>query len=321
MRPFSITLSSVFLAITQLTVNGCTSKSEEAAVAESTATPAVALSSGESVATGGAIELFSWWARVGESDALGALMREHQRRFPRDTMINATAELSGLARKTLRERLLRGEPPDTFQANIGHDMMQWVVVNGLDAGESRLLPLDRELSNVEELRLQLPKVLLDLLSYDGKIYGIPTNIHRINSVFYNKKVLRERGLTEPKTVDDLTALGARLKRDSIPLFALGSREPWTLVLFVFECLLVSREGGKFYTDFFRGGVKPDDPKIRATLNAAFELLDYDKSGSRAIVVVASVGPGRPRSSGNDGHGRLGSRVLQCSRNDVGRRLR
>ncbi len=220
------------------------------------------------------IELFSWWARVGESDALGALMHEHQKRFPNDSMINATAELSGLARKTLRERLLRGEPPDSFQANIGYDMMQWVIVNGLDARESRLLPLDGELVNISEVRKAVPKTLIDLLSYDGHLYGVPSNVHRINSIFYNKRVFRDHGLKVPSRIEDLKVLGERLQRDRIPLFALGSREPWTLALFTFENLLVSREGPQFYEDFFHGKMQADDPRVVATLRNALELLDF-----------------------------------------------
>lgn len=262
---------ALFGVVSAALLNGCGNPTEDSA--RETARPTVP-SVSSATTQSGVVELFSWWARVGESDALGALMREHQSRFPGDSMINASAELSGLARKTLRERLLRGEPPDSFQANIGLDLMQWVIVNGLDGRESRLLPLDDELSNISELRQNLPKALVELLSYDGRLYGVPSNVHRINSVFYNKHVFRTYGLSEPRTVDDLMAAGERLKQAGIPLFALGSRESWTLSLFVFECLLIAREGHQFYQDFFHGGMRPNDPKLRATLQAALKLLDY-----------------------------------------------
>src|SRR5262245_28041086 len=88
------------------------------------------------------IEMFSWWEGVGDADALRALMTEHGRQHPADTVINASSGLSGLARKTLRNRMLSNEPPDTFQANAGRDLMQWVLTNGMDGRESKLLPLD-----------------------------------------------------------------------------------------------------------------------------------------------------------------------------------
>lgn len=241
---------------------------------DTAASPSPSTESRPTSTDGHQIELFGWWTRIGESEPLGALMRIHQTRFPNDRMINASAELSGLARKTLHERLMRGEPPDTFQANIGDDLMKWVVVNGVDAAESRLLPLDRELANFEELRRNIPKALFERMSFDGKLYAVPVNVQRINSVFYSKKFFREHGLTEPKSLEDLRTMGDRLKSKNLPLFALGTREPWTLTLFIFECLLVGREGLDFYRDFFRGALQPDDPRIRATLEEALKLLEY-----------------------------------------------
>lgn len=251
---------------------GC-GKAESSLVSGST--PAGNATASSAAKTKGPIELFSWWARVGESDALGALMRVHNQRYPSDTMINASAELSGLARKTLHERMLKGEPPDTFQANIGHDLDQWVIVNGLDDRESRLFPLDEQLpAEVAEWRRQMPPVLVNLLSHDGRMYGLPSNIHRVNSLFYNKHVFERYGLSEPKSPADFDGLARRLTGSNIPLIAIGSREPWTLALVVFECLMVALEGPKFYEDYWHGVYDADDPRIVALLDKALLLLKY-----------------------------------------------
>ena len=238
------------------------------------------------------IEMFSWWERIGETDALGALIREHRRRHPDDTIINASAGLSGLARKTLRARMLRNEPPDTFQANAGTDLMQWVLMNGMDARESKLLPLDDIMpAEVRSWRKMMPAVVLDQVSFDGKMYGVPSNVHRINCVFYNKKVFDRFGLTPPKSIEDLAALGSKLAGTGVSLFAIGGREPWTLALVVFECVLVAREGPAFYTDYLRGRLKPDDPRVVRALQAALELFrfvnpDYPKlSWLQAVELV------------------------------------
>jgi glucose/mannose transport system substrate-binding protein len=221
------------------------------------------------------IEMFSWWERIGETDALGALIREHRRRHPEDVIINASAGLSGLARKTLRARMLRNEPPDTFQANAGNDLMQWVLMNGMDARESKLLPLDDIVPDqVRKWRKMMPPVVLEQVSFDGKMYGVPSNVHRINCVFYNKKVFDRYGLTPPKSIEDLSALGNKLTGTGISLFAIGGREPWTLALVVFECILVAREGPAFYTDYLRGRLKPDDPRVVRALQTALEMFRY-----------------------------------------------
>jgi glucose/mannose transport system substrate-binding protein len=256
-------------ACAALTALGC-----RTTAASGSAVPAEGGAAAAPPGDSGPIELFSWWARVGDSNALEALASEHRRRNPGDVLINATAELSGLARSTLRKRMQRDEPPDTFQANAGKDLMQWVVVNGIDDQESKLLPLDDRIGDVATWRKAVPRSVLDQLSYNGKLYGVPSNIHRLNTMFYNKAVFRNFGLSEPKTIDDLKALGRRLAGSGVPLFAIGSREPWTLALVAFECLLVAREGPSFYEGYFKGQFKADDPRVVADLKAFIDLLAF-----------------------------------------------
>ena len=46
-----------------------------------------------------------------------------------------------------------------------------------------------------------PQQLLDMVSYNGEIYSVPSNVHRGNVLFYNKKVFTDNGLTAPTTWD------------------------------------------------------------------------------------------------------------------------
>jgi glucose/mannose transport system substrate-binding protein len=218
------------------------------------------------------IEMFSWWERVGDADALGALMREHRRFYPDEVIINASTGFSGNARKTLRARMMRNEPPDAFQANAGRDLMQWVLANGMDARESKLRPLDDLVPGGAAWRRTIPPAVLERVSFDGKLYGIPANVHRLNTVFYNRKVFEKYGLAEPTSVAELAAMAQRLRGTGVSLLALGNREPWTVSLLVFECLLVAREGVDTYSRYFMGGLTPDDPRIVRTLEASLELL-------------------------------------------------
>ncbi len=217
------------------------------------------------------IEMFSWWESAGDGGVLGALIKQHQKLYPGDVIINAATGLSGLARKTLRTRMMQREPPDAFQANVGADTMQWVLINRSDARESKLVALDDILPEVAEWRRMMPARLLDQVSYDGKMYGLPSNVHRINSLFYNRRVFEKYGLSVPTTVADLKAIGKKLKGTGVAPLAVGSKEPWTLALLGFECLLVSREGPTFYEDYLHGKLKADDPRVKATLEAFLDL--------------------------------------------------
>jgi glucose/mannose transport system substrate-binding protein len=218
--------------------------------------------------------MFGWVERIGDSDPLAELAAIHRRHHPGDTIISARAASSGEARSALRARLLRNDPPDTFQANVGNDLMQWVSFNGIDALESKLTPLDDVVADVASWRRTIPPELLQQVSYKGRIYGVPANVHRNNTVFYNKHVLSKLGLAEPTSIAQLLSEGERLRAAGVPLLAVGSREPWTLSLFLFECLLVSREGPAFYRDFFTGRLTPDDPRIVSTLQAGLDLLAF-----------------------------------------------
>jgi glucose/mannose transport system substrate-binding protein len=234
------------------------------------------------------IEMFSWLERIGDSDPLGALAVEYHRHHPDDVIINARAALSGLARKALRNRMLHNEPPDTFQANVGDDLMQWVLTNGSDARESKLLPLDDLVAGVASWREAMPAALLERVSYDGKIYGVPADLHRNNTLFYNRKVFAKYGLTEPKTVADLAAMGEKLRGTGLPLIAVGSREPWTVALLMFECLLVAREGPAVYHDYFTGRLTADDPRLVRTLEAGLALFAFVNPNHRDLSWLQAV---------------------------------
>jgi glucose/mannose transport system substrate-binding protein len=221
------------------------------------------------------VELVTWWDRVGDVDALGALTREHRRLDAGAVVIHANTDLSALNRRGLRNRMLRSDPPDVFQADAGSDLLQWVRFNGKDARESKLLPLDDLVAGLPALRAQLPPAVLALVTLgkeDGKIYGVPANIHRTNELFFNRKVLERYGLDVPKSPEDLTRMGDRLRGTGVPLLALGGRDPWLLSSIVFECLLVSREGAATYLDYLGGKLEPDDERVLAALEASLDLL-------------------------------------------------
>lgn len=219
------------------------------------------------------IEFFNWWAKIGSTDGVEELLRIHRGRHPEDAILNATAGLSGNARNTLRDRMSRGDPPDVFQANIGRDVMQWVITNGIDAGETKLVALNRLIpDSAAEWRTAMPAALVAAASYDGELYSVPIRISRVNSLFYNKRIFKKYHIPPPTQLADLIAIKQRLKGTPITPLALGSRDPWTLALLIFEGLLVGREGPEFFESYFRGQLTPDDPRMVSTLEAAMELV-------------------------------------------------
>jgi glucose/mannose transport system substrate-binding protein len=228
------------------------------------------------------IEVLTRWDGHEEADALEAMTREHRKRYPGDELVfsMSTSDISALEGKRLRARMYAGEAPEVFHSNIGKNHMQWVLPDGIDNRDAMVVPLDDVLRDeVSAWRKAIPGPLLDYLSYQGKLYGVPANIHVLNLLYYNKKIFAEHHLAVPTSIAELKMAGERLRAAGIPLIALGRKDEFPLPLLVFEAILVAQEGAAFYRDYFSGKLAPDDPAMRRTLETAIALFRYINADS------------------------------------------
>ena len=242
------------------------------------------------------VELFSWWTKPGEVEALDAVLTVHARRHPGAKVINAAVKDSATARDRLRRRLEDREPPDTFQANVGQDLLHWVLYNGADAAESKLEPLSGQAVLGREFRDVFPEPVLSAAGFGGDVYAVPVNIHRTNSLFYNRQVFADLGLEPPQTLDELYAVSDQLEAQGIVPLAVGAKSSWTLALLIFENLLIAKEGASFYEEYFGGRVDvAADPRVLEVLDEGLRLWHYTNPDARQIewdAAVAMVQDGR-----------------------------
>jgi glucose/mannose transport system substrate-binding protein len=221
------------------------------------------------------IELFSWWTAQGEAQALQASLDIHKEKYPNVTVTNLAVTNSQTAHTQLEQKIRNANPPDTFQANAGADLLRWVKFNGIDTTESKLEPINTVVSTEG-----FYKRLVDNTSLGGDFYGVPMNIHRINSLFYSKQVFRDLKILEPtilEPTDDMTLeqfnqLCVDIKNANakmIPL-ALGTSPDWMRQL-VFEDILPAVAGAKYYEEFWHGQQKVSDPQIAQTIQEALFL--------------------------------------------------
>ncbi|GIW25661.1 ABC transporter substrate-binding protein [Meiothermus sp.] len=213
----------------------------------------------------GKLEIFSWWAGD-EGPALQALIDLYKKRYPGVEVINATVTGgSGVnARAVLKTRMLGGDPPDSFQVHAGQELIgTWVVADRMED----LTPL----FNQEGWMNRFPKGLLDLLSYKGKIYSVPVNIHRSNVMWYVPAKLREWGVQPPKTWAEFLTVCQTLKGKGLeaPL-ALG--ENWTQQ-HLWESVALGVLGAADYTNLWNGKLRFNDPKAVAVWNTFGRVLD------------------------------------------------
>jgi glucose/mannose transport system substrate-binding protein len=215
-------------------------------------------------------EILSWWVSRGETEALRALISVYRRSHPNASVVSAAVSGTPIARRELRSRMTRGRPPDTFQVNGGTDLFSWV---GSGAFRERMEPLDF-LFSAEGWGGAFPPDVLELVTHAGRVYAVPVDIHRINTLFYNKGLLLESGLAPPTTLDELHEVAGDLSARGVVPFAFGHKDPWTLTMLAFENVMVAVAGGEYYREFFCGRRSPDDPELSATLAHVGRILDY-----------------------------------------------
>jgi len=217
------------------------------------------------MAQSGKLEIFSWWAGD-EGPALQALIDLYKKRYPNVEVINATVTGgSGVnARAVLKTRMLGGDPPDSFQVHAGQELTgTWVVADRMEDLTA--------LFNQEGWMNRFPKGLIDLISYKGKIYSVPVNIHRSNVMWYNPAKLREWGVQPPKTWAEFLTTCQTLKGKGLeaPL-ALG--ENWTQQ-HLWESVALGVLGAADYANLWSGKLRFTDPKAVAVWNTFGRVLD------------------------------------------------
>ena len=263
-----ITLSAAF-AMLLAACGGAAAPAE--APAESGGQQAEQASSSEGGS--GKLEIFSWWTSGGEVEALNAVYKIYNEKYPDVEIQNAALAggqgQGGNMKALLETRMLGGEPPDSFQVHLGRELTDSHVI------ADRMEPLDW-LYEEEGLNQVFPKDVIAIASYDGKPYSVPVNIHRSNVLWYRPSRLAEAGVTEPpKTWDEFFTVAEKLKEKGIPAIAIAEQgSGGGFSGHVLENILVSVMGPDKYRGLFTGKTGWDDPDVTKSLEIMNKLYDY-----------------------------------------------
>ncbi|ADV68095.1 ABC transporter substrate-binding protein [Deinococcus maricopensis] len=225
-------------------------------------TTAALLASSASAA--GKLEIFSWWSGD-EGPALEALVKLYKQKYPSVDVVNATvAGGAGTnAKAVLKTRMLGGDPPDSFQAHAGQELIgTWVVANRMEDLSS--------LFKSEGWTTKFPKDLLPLISSKGGIWSVPVNVHRSNVMWYIPANLKKWGVTAPKTWDQFLTTCKTLKTKNVTPLALG--ENWTQQ-HLWESVAVGTLGAQGWQNLWSGKLKFTDPKVVKVWDTFGKVLD------------------------------------------------
>ncbi len=224
------------------------------------------------------LEIFSWWTSAGEAEALSALLAVYSDAEPRVEVTNAANDDPTTARETLKKRLQSGEPPDSFQAISGVDIVNWV-----DAGKMEPITALAAENGWADV---FPAAVTDILSKDGELYAVPVNIERDNNLYFNTQVLANHDLEPPQTLDELYAACTALQTANVTPIAVPAAG-WVLALVAFETLMPAVSGGQYYLDFLGGKADPHGPELKAFFAELARVLQC----SNVAVAESSWGVG------------------------------
>ncbi|GAA5228874.1 ABC transporter substrate-binding protein [Paeniglutamicibacter antarcticus] len=219
----------------------------------------------------GSVGVFTWWADGSEKAGLDALVDVFGTDYPNLTFDNlAVAGGAGSqAKSVLAAQLKAGNPPDSFQAHAGAELQDYI-----DADQLEDLT---DFYKASDLTAQFPADLVDRLTVDGKIYSVPSNIHRSNVVWANVDVLKDAGVDPEKPAEDLDAWFADMDKikakGKTPLAVAGS---WTQVQ-LFENVLLSSLGVDGYNGLWDGKTDWKGADVTKAIESYKKALSYTNS--------------------------------------------
>ena len=239
--------------------------------------PSPTATAGTPSALTGKLEIFSWWTTGGEAAGLQKLFDLYPSSCPGDVeIVNATVAGGGgaAARQVLTTRMLGGDPPGSFQVHMGHELTDtWVTTNYME-------PIDA-LFQQEGWNSVFPQGILDIISYQGKPYSVPVNIHRANVLWYNKKVFTDNSLQPPATFDEFFTVADALKAKGITPLALGDVESFASVQLL-ETVLLGSLGADGYNGLWTGTTDWNGADVTAALDTFKKLLGYVNSDHSSL---------------------------------------
>ncbi|OEZ98304.1 putative sugar-binding periplasmic protein precursor [Janthinobacterium sp. HH107] len=211
------------------------------------------------------LQVLHWWTSTGErraADVLVARLAQEGVEW-RDAGIAGGAGVG--AGKVLKSRVLAGNSPEVMQL-IGYTLGEWSDL-GL------LLQLDSVAAS-NNWRATMYPTVWGLLQNRGHTMGVPAGIHRINTLFYNRKIFQRLGLAVPRSWSDFERVAATLRQAGITPLAQSS-EAWQVAT-LFETLVLAESGPAYYRALFvdKKAEAYADPRLRHALQRLRSLKQW-----------------------------------------------
>lgn len=133
----------------------------------------------------------------------------------------------------------------------------------------KVLPLDDYYQPYAE---GISKAALGNVIYDGKLYGV-SYVTPVSVIFYNRKMFDERGLTAPKTFEELVTVCKAFLDDGITPIGVSVKDTWVLAMTHDALTLKSAGPEKVAAALKKQGQSYNDPDFIAASKDLMELVD------------------------------------------------
>jgi len=179
------------------------------------------------------IEVLHYWTSGGESKAMGVLKRDFEAAGGEWTDSPVAGGGGDAAAATLRLRLLAGNPPGAALLK-GRNIADWAREGVL---EPVVFPPGRGLP-------PLPDALRRGIEWKGRTVAVPIDVHRVNWLWANARLLARVGAGMPATWEEFDLTAVKLKAAGIIPLAHGS-DPWQDAT-MFETVALSIGGPAYF---------------------------------------------------------------------------
>lgn len=202
---------------------------------------------------GEAISVFGAFTSV-EADAVNSVIADG---FNADTGADAFYEGSESFEEQIKIRVEGGNPPD-----IALYPQPGAVIEQAEAGNA--VALEDLGFDMNDLNDKFGEYLMSLGEFDGKHYGIPTNVNSKSLVWYNKPVFEAQGYETPTTLDEWTALADQMLADGFTPFCIGTGSDaatgWPATDWM-EDIMLRTAGADVYDQWVAHDIPFNDPAV------------------------------------------------------------
>ena len=217
-----------------------------------------------------------------EVDALNAALEEH---VLDEVGYSVDNEGSGDFVEQFQIRLEGGNPPD-----IALHPQPGTVQEVAASGEA--LALEDLGFDIAELEETFGEHLLSLGEYEGKHYGLPTNVNLKSMIWYNKPAFDEAGYQTPETWDDLLALSDQIVADGKAPWCVGFEDGaasgWPATDWM-EDIMLRTAGTDVYDQWWQHEIPFDSPEVINAAEVMGEIMfaeGYVLGGAEQTVALA-----------------------------------